>query len=113
MDINQVREPLTDFCQKISRKIRVDQVIVFGSYSTETATEDSDIDVVVVSDDFKKLRSDKRLKILDEAASFIRPEIVAAGFTRKELERARKFSIVGQARDRGIKFSGELPLQIE
>lgn len=110
MDINQIREPLADFYKKVSREIKVDQVIVFGSYSTETATEDSDIDVVVVSDDFKNLRSDKRLKILDEAAAFIRPEIVAAGFTRKELQRASKFSIVGQARDEGIKFSGELPL---
>lgn len=106
MDINQIRGPLADFYQKVSKKIRVDQVIVFGSYSTEMATEDSDIDVVVISDDFQNLISDKRLKILDQAAAFIRPGIVAAGFTRKELERANKFSIVGQARDQGIKFKG-------
>src|SRR5688572_3384245 len=108
MDINQIREPLTDFFQKVSQKIAIDQAIVFGSYSTGTSTEESDIDVVVVSEDFKNLRSDKRLKILDEAAAFIRPEIVAAGFTRKELERASKFSIIGQARDWGIKFSGQV-----
>lgn len=108
VDINQIREPLTDFYQKVSQEIRVDQVIVFGSCSTGKATEDSDIDVVVVSDDFKGVRSDKRFKILDTAARFIRPGIVAAGFTRKEVERASKFSIIGQARDQGIKFSGQL-----
>jgi predicted nucleotidyltransferase len=104
MDINQVREQLTDFRNKVSQMISVEEMIVFGSYAQETASKTSDIDVMIISTDFKRLRSDKRLKILDEAAAFIRPEIVAAGFTREELNQASLLSLLGQAREGGIRF---------
>ena len=104
MDINQVRDQLTDFLTKVSQTIPVDEMIVFGSYARGTATQASDVDVIIISDDFKGIRSDKRFKILDTAARFIRPEIVAAGFTREELDKARQFSIVGQARHAGVRF---------
>jgi predicted nucleotidyltransferase len=104
MGINQIKKPLNQFLREVSKSIKVDQMIIFGSYAKGTATPDSDIDVLVISDNFKKVREDKRLNILDRAARFIRPEIVAAGFTNEELVKFGELSILGQARMLGARF---------
>ncbi|MCG3209285.1 MAG: hypothetical protein FOGNACKC_02906 [Anaerolineae bacterium] len=104
MDINQIKQPLNKFLKLVAKSIRIDQVIIFGSYANGTATQESDVDVLVISEDFKKLRPDKRLKVLDAAAKAIEPEIVAAGFTSEELSQFGEFSIVGQARTSGLRF---------
>lgn len=104
MDVDQIRNQLTSFVKNVSQRIKVDEVIIFGSYAKNTATKKSDIDVIVVSEDFKGVRSDKRLRILDRAAAFLRPEIVAAGFTEAEMKKASQFSLMGQAREAGVRF---------
>jgi uncharacterized protein len=104
MDINYIREPLTDFFQKVSKKIQVDQIIVFGSYSTETATEDSDIDVLIISDDFQNLEEDQRLQVLYKAARFIEPSVEPWGFTNEELNKAGPLTTLGNARERGLRL---------
>jgi hypothetical protein len=82
----------------------VDQVIVFGSYLEGNATEDSDIDVLVISDDFKSLDEDQRLDLLYEAKGFIEPPIHPWGFTPEELEKASELTTLGYARTAGIRF---------
>lgn len=104
MDINHVKQPLAQFLHEVSKQIKVDQMLIFGSYAKGTATVDSDIDVVIVSEDFARIRADKRLRILDTASRDIEPVIIAAGVTNREIQRAGKHSILGQARTRGIKF---------
>src|SRR4030067_1125623 len=47
------QKTLIQFVKNIPASIKVDQVIVFGSYLEGTARPDSDIDVIVVSDDFR------------------------------------------------------------
>ena len=105
MGIKQIRKPLNQFLEEVSKAVKVDQMIVFGSYAEGTATQESDIDVLVVSDDFKNIRSDIRLQSLDEAADRIKPDIIAAGFTKEELERAGKLTILGQVWTSGIRFA--------
>jgi predicted nucleotidyltransferase len=104
MDINHVKQPLTQFLRQVSKQVKVDQMLIFGSYAKGTATLDSDIDVVVVSEDFARIRTDKRLRILDTAARDIEPVIIAAGFTNREMQQAGKHSILGQARTSGVRF---------
>lgn len=104
MDIYHIKQPLTQFLRELSKQIKVDQMLIFGSYAKGTATGESDIDVVIVSEDFARLRADKRLHILDTAARDIEPVIIAAGFTNREVQRAGKYSLVGQARISGVRF---------
>ena len=77
---------------------------IFGSYLEGNPTTDSDIDVIVVSDDFQTMDEDKRLDILEEAASDIEPDIEAWGFTNRELENADELSTLWYARTSGIPF---------
>ena len=102
MDLNQIREPLERFRQELTKTITVDDLIVFGSYAKGTATPESDVDVVVVSKDFAKLREDKRWQVLDRACVNLEPDIQAWGFTPTELEQAGDLSTLGQARKFGV-----------
>ncbi len=55
--------------QKIleTKGIKPSKVILYGSYAKETYTETSDIDVVVISDDFTGMDYWQRIDILSEA----------------------------------------------
>ncbi len=51
----QIRKIIKDFIKAIKEKnIKVEAVFLFGSYADNTANDDSDIDVAVISSDFGK-----------------------------------------------------------
>ncbi|HOR42540.1 MAG TPA: nucleotidyltransferase domain-containing protein [Atribacterota bacterium] len=73
-------------------KIHPEKVILYGSYAREDAREDSDIDLIVISKDFKKMNLRERLEILGLAAGNILEPIEALGYTPDEvLEKKETF----------------------
>jgi predicted nucleotidyltransferase len=104
MDLNQLKPSLDQYLATVSQSITVDQVIIFGSQVAGKAAPDSDIDVLVVSDDFKRLDEGQRFDILHPARLNIEPNIDPWGFTSDELANLSPLSIFGSARDRGIRF---------
>jgi len=42
------RREIRKWCQQVAREFRPQKIILFGSYAHGTATEDSDVDVLVV-----------------------------------------------------------------
>ena len=49
MDKGYVVECVRSFAERVRQSMDVEQVILFGSYARDTATENSDIDVAVVT----------------------------------------------------------------
>jgi len=74
--------------------IRVEKIILYGSFATNTSREDSDIDLLVISKDFKRMNLRKRLETLGIAAAHIRQPIQAVGYTPGELKDIRKGSFL-------------------
>ena len=81
-----------------SFNIQVDQLILFGSYASGTAREDSDIDVVVISSSFSDKSYWERIDILSEAIYKVFAPIEASAFTPEEWK-AGKSLVVDFARD--------------
>jgi uncharacterized protein len=104
MDIRPVKKPLNQFLQNVAKTIKVEQLIIFGSYVEGTATMDSDVDVFVISDDFKTVALEKRLDLLDAAAEGIEPRVHPWGHTPEELNRADELTLLGYARTAGLRF---------
>lgn len=104
MDISHVKQPLKQFLRALSEQVKVNELIVFGSYVEGRATAESDIDVLVVSDDFAHLNEDERLDLLYDAAWKTEPEVHPWGFTSQELRQASRLTTLGYARDKGIRF---------
>lgn len=49
----------------LKRKIKVDGVLLFGSFAWGNPTKHSDVDLVVISKDFSKYDFDERLSLLN------------------------------------------------
>jgi predicted nucleotidyltransferase len=67
--------------------IRAEQVMIFGSQSVGRAVEGSDIDLIIVSDDWESISNRERLEILGVAAARILEPVQAQGFTSAEISR--------------------------
>jgi predicted nucleotidyltransferase len=87
-----------------SLPIKIDFAILFGSTVYGDRLRDSDIDLIVVSEDFKNMPFERRVLILQKYWKHS-VMIEAFGFTQAELEKLRDKSIVVQeALERGKKI---------
>jgi Predicted nucleotidyltransferases len=49
----KILNSIEKYIEEISKYYKIDTIILFGSYAKGTNTEDSDIDIAIVSDDIK------------------------------------------------------------
>ncbi|MBI3616791.1 MAG: nucleotidyltransferase domain-containing protein [Candidatus Omnitrophica bacterium] len=75
--------------------IKVEKVILYGSYAKGNPREDSDIDLIVVSGDFIKLNLRERLEVLGLAAGKVFEPIEARGYTPGEIKSEKRSSFLG------------------
>src|SRR2546422_7012281 len=55
-----------NYVRRLARDIAVRQAILTGSRATGSYLEDSDVDLIIVSDDFTKMQLPERLKYLQK-----------------------------------------------
>jgi predicted nucleotidyltransferase len=71
-----------------ARGIRPQKVILYGSYADGTHREGSDIDVVIISEDFAGKGYWERIEILADAIYEVFAPVEAVAMTMEEWERA-------------------------
>lgn len=105
---SELKSLIGDFIKRLRKKIRVEEVILFGSYAWGRPNTYSDIDLAVISRDFKRLDDLKRIGlILDVVYKLNLPKLVdieVLGFTPEELEKADYFDIASEIKERGRVF---------
>ena len=84
--------------------IRVERVILFGSFAKGNPRKDSDIDLIVVSNDFEKLNLRERLEILGVAAIRMMKPIEAKGYTLKEIRNVSPTSFLEEVLLTGVRI---------
>ena len=92
--LEEVRRWARELAEELRRRgIRVEKVILFGSYARGDFAAGSDLDLIVVSDDWGRLSYTERLSLLyrlwgrDVDANFV-------PLTRRELEEGLRRSVV-------------------
>ena len=70
-----------------AERVRPQKIILFGSFSTETQRPDSDIDLVVISEDFSDKDYWERIDILSAAIYKVFQPIEAVAMTPEEWQR--------------------------
>jgi hypothetical protein len=65
--------------------IRPERILLYGSQAAGTAREGSDIDLIVISSDWKKYNHRQRLELLGIASARILEPVQAQGFTPSEI----------------------------
>lgn len=98
--------------------IKVEQAILFGSTADGTRLADSDVDLIVISEDFKNLPLPQRYLILQKNWTE-NVDLEAFGFTQQEYDSLKTKSIVvGEADEKGIRLitkrrSREVDVEVE
>jgi len=94
MDKKTVLEIISSFRKAIeSEGIKINKLILFGSYATGRYREDSDIDVVVISQDFNDKGYWERIDILSSAIYQVFQPIEAVAMTPEEWERGKSLLV--------------------
>lgn len=91
-----VEKIVKEYINTIKPFIKPKKVILFGSHIKGKARKDSDIDLIVISPDFKKMKFLERLVWLSKmrGEKFMSPGMDILGYTPEEFEKLSKESIV-------------------
>jgi len=101
---SEIIELLKSFKKSINTKHKIDRMILFGSIPKGTATSESDVDVILVSDEFEGKSSLKRpVPFYLEWPFRIPVDFIC--FTKIEFEKLKKqVSIVSEALATGVEI---------
>ena len=107
MDKNEALECIGRFAKALeSEGVCVSRIVLFGSYATGRYREGSDIDIVVISDDFTDKGYWERQDILADALYEVWKPIEATAMTVEEWEQGDSM-IVEFARDGELVYERE------
>lgn len=88
MDKNEAVRVVNEFAKALEKRgMNIAKVVLFGSYAAETHHEGSDIDIVVVSDDFAGRDREARFEMMIDALYEIWKPIEPRALTVDEWER--------------------------
>ncbi len=91
----EIKEIIDKYQKEIEKLgVQPKKIILYGSYAGGTPREDSDIDVIVVADEFRKMNLRERLELLGLAAGRVLEPIEALGYTQEELDSRKKESFL-------------------
>jgi predicted nucleotidyltransferase len=79
------------YVQRLARSITVNKAILTGSWATGRNLEDSDVDLIIVSDDFSRMPISERLSYLQKKWTSKIP-LEAFGYTMDEFRQLRQRS---------------------
>jgi len=92
----RIKRIIKEYIDNLKSKIKINKVILFGSAAKYKLDKNSDLDIIVLSNDFKKINFLKRLEFLSHArngnARKIPMDII--GYTPDEFNKLSKESLV-------------------
>jgi predicted nucleotidyltransferase len=93
------------FKEALEKKgIKIERIVLFGSYASGKPHEASDIDLVVIADDFSGMGFWQRIDLLSGAIYEVCKPIDAVAMTRAEWEKGESF-FVDLARNGEVVFA--------
>lgn len=104
MDKKQIELILKTYLNDLSKKIKIDKAILFGSALSGQIKKDSDLDLLIISSSFAKMEVGKRFDLL--YASRINPltqqtAMDIFGLTPSEYQNSSDLSMVGEIKETG------------
>lgn len=104
----RIKKVIQVYKKDLEKKIRIEKMILFGSYAKRRAEKDGDIDLVVLSKDFSKMNFDQRLDLLQRERRNSKTweyGMDIFGYTPKEFSQASSLTTLGEIKETGIALS--------
>ncbi len=101
-----VRKIVRGYVNRLGHQINIQRALLTGSWATGSYLEDSDVDLIVVSDDFEEMSLPERLVYLQKSWKNTLP-LEAFGYTTTEFRKLRRnSSYVKDAVRHGLSLTG-------
>jgi predicted nucleotidyltransferase len=100
-DYQKLEKFIRNFVNNLSRYIKVDEVVLFGSYARGNPREDSDVDLLFISPDFTGMGSWERLSLLGKAYTDYTFASDYFGLTPEEYKNASPLTTIGEVKETG------------
>ncbi|EKD85640.1 MAG: hypothetical protein ACD_37C00670G0002 [uncultured bacterium] len=104
MDRRRIKKVIKTYLAELSKKIKIDKVILFGSARQGLLDKNKDIDLLILSSSFSHMRDDQRFDLLYTARKSEMTQSVPMdifGLTPKEYRQASSLSITGEIKETG------------
>ncbi|MBI5300415.1 MAG: nucleotidyltransferase domain-containing protein [Deltaproteobacteria bacterium] len=102
---NQVISIVRRYVGEVAKQYKVSKVILFGSYATGSAKSHSDIDLVIVSPDFRKKSEMEILENLSRIAAKVSPLLEVLAMTPEDLKSPDPRSFSYQVKRTGLSIA--------
>lgn len=96
--VEQIGREVVNF---LSRYIRVDRIILFGSYAYANPRKDSDFDMAVISEDLEKMDILEKMELFSKVALAVDSRVELKGFGKNEFLNAEKGSLLEAIKRQG------------
>ena len=101
----RIKKAIQFYKKDLEKRIRIEKIILFGSYAKGKFMKDSDIDLIVLSRDFSRMDPDRRLDLLQRAR--VNPKtwdygMDIFGFTPKESNKASRLNTLSEIKRSGL-----------
>jgi predicted nucleotidyltransferase len=93
MDKGYALEAIKRFLEELKKYIEIEKALLFGSWTEGEAEEGSDIDLLIVSNDFAKMDFWEKAKLLGKIKMQLLEPIDAVGVTPEDFEKSRSLII--------------------
>lgn len=94
------------FAKSVAEDVLIKKVYLFGSHASGRANEDSDIDILIVSDDFKKMAPIEINSFLFRKAAKVPGDLQPVGYSYEEYLKKKNLFL-----QEILENSMEIPLQ--
>jgi len=86
---------IKEYVDNLSREIQIDKIVFFGSGARGKLRENSDLDYIVISNDFKKMGFMKRLQLLSHSRIGLSRKVPMdiLGYTQEEFKTMAKQNV--------------------
>lgn len=81
---SEIEQAIIDFVESLQKGIRVEAVVLYGSYALGSPDEWSDIDLAVISPDFEGLPMSRRQEMISRLTVHRYPRLSPIGYPSSE-----------------------------
>lgn len=100
---NQLQKLINSLIREFQKEVKIDKILLFGSYANGKPHKWSDLDLAIISPDFKgKYKIDRIGKLMDAVHRIsCKIDIEPLGYTPEEYQKASPLTFLGEIKRTG------------